>query len=931
MCDHKNRLQKEYYTVHKNLIMHSDRKKEASIVGSQNFCLKWSQDSIVCDTQDVVTPNGKDVIVISDSSSRSTSSSPICFSSSKSTLRKQSNGSTEVYILESSDSDFLEEENKKIFQAWRANKKPNFITCNQQRKDVKKDTAFYTSDESASNSPNHCKNYIENSDKISSIESISKDISKNVLKSNVELHGNVINEVNPSPNCAGSISIRSKQKILEYNDTPTKGLSSKNKTDNDFMKNFSRKDYQRIIKNIKFAQVVYESPRNVKKHDVILNEGLDGCLHPAISPKNNEEISNKIIDETPVDSEGDIIYSSQTNLANIYKTPLNRILDKQDMNNDEGMMCTELSERKKRQISQWLMSTSPNSQNDTSLSLVPPSNKDDLSSGHSSLERLEMNYETPNNRGKIKHNPISENRVISSDYSKKTNSTTLKQPTLKKFIQSKNDTPKLCTSRNNCNNNVTPSTLIPTENTPQNLDITDCVDILDKLYGKTWRAKADVLFPNSEPRKPVVPTKNRAVQTERKPKSKRRCNLTDSEDDSDTSIKDLRLQKRLTKKSGRKNTKQIDSFINDQLSSGSESESLYYTALTNPKLSVNSTQKKPTCLDSIQKVIGICDPDTETENNTNDHDQIHDIRRRKLSFSNDEIEDSSTSEFDPGDDVPPKSITKRGPAKTPREIPKTTIKSKQAFDNQKYEKHHSFLASLSESVPITSAHPDAKKYRLNFKNAKEELCNYLFKLYNEKVFDKKLPKDMTIEWNVRMRGTAGFCYNKKSIKTLGGVVKSSRIVLAIKILDTPDRLRDTLIHEMCHAAAWLINDVSDGHGPFWTGWANKAMNTFPELPPIRRCHDYKIKTKFTYKCMDCGYSIGRHSKSLDIEKKRCGHCYGKFELLINKTTKSGTVQVQTPQRGPSAFALYVKENYNSVKKKHNIRHPEIMKILGIGI
>lgn len=68
-----------------------------------------------------------------------------------------------------------------------------------------------------------------------------------------------------------------------------------------------------------------------------------------------------------------------------------------------------------------------------------------------------------------------------------------------------------------------------------------------------------------------------------------------------SAIKDLRLQKRLTKKSGRKNTKQIDSFINDQLSSESESESLYYTALTNPKLSVNSTQKKPTCLDSIQK------------------------------------------------------------------------------------------------------------------------------------------------------------------------------------------------------------------------------------------------------------------------------------------------------------------------------------------
>lgn len=45
-----------------------------------------------------------------------------------------------------------------------------------------------------------------------------------------------------------------------------------------------------------------------------------------------------------------------------------------------------------------------------------------------------------------------------------------------------------------------------------------------------------------------------------------------------------------------------------------------------------------------------------------------------------------------------------------------------------------------------------------------------------------------------------------------------KIIHILQILDTPDRLRDTLIHEMCHAAAWLINDVSDGHGAFWTAW-----------------------------------------------------------------------------------------------------------------
>lgn len=99
----------------------------------------------------------------------------------------------------------------------------------------------------------------------------------------------------------------------------------------------------------------------------------------------------------------------------------------------------------------------------------------------------------------------------------------------------------------------------------------------------------------------------------------------------------------------------------------------------------------------------------------------------------------------------------------------------------KHEKYISFLASLSQKVPLTDVHPDAKKYRLHYKNNKENLCNYLYKLYNEKIFDSKLPEDMSIEWNIRMRGTAGFCYNKKSVKTLGGIVRSSRIVLATKV------------------------------------------------------------------------------------------------------------------------------------------------------
>ena len=34
-----------------------------------------------------------------------------------------------------------------------------------------------------------------------------------------------------------------------------------------------------------------------------------------------------------------------------------------------------------------------------------------------------------------------------------------------------------------------------------------------------------------------------------------------------------------------------------------------------------------------------------------------------------------------------------------------------------------------------------------------------------------------------------------------------------------DRIRDTLIHEMCHAATWLIDGTKKaGHGPLWKAW-----------------------------------------------------------------------------------------------------------------
>ena len=102
----------------------------------------------------------------------------------------------------------------------------------------------------------------------------------------------------------------------------------------------------------------------------------------------------------------------------------------------------------------------------------------------------------------------------------------------------------------------------------------------------------------------------------------------------------------------------------------------------------------------------------------------------------------------------------------------------------------------------------------------------------------------------------------------------------------------------------------------------------------------------------CGYSIGRHSKSLDTKAKICGKCHGTFECRKNldfASGGSGTPQraggsssslssaASTPggrsapvtPRTPNKFALFVKDNYATAKKDNaDLKHGDIMKLLG---
>lgn len=231
---------------------------------------------------------------------------------------------------------------------------------------------------------------------------------------------------------------------------------------------------------------------------------------------------------------------------------------------------------------------------------------------------------------------------------------------------------------------------------------------------------------------------------------------------------------------------------------------------------------------------------------------------------------------------------------------------------------HSFLKSLEPCVSKSVAHPDAIYYRDSFKSSKEELSSKLFEIYNKKVFNEEL--QVPISWNKKLLTTAGRCITSRQA---GG--RSAKIEMSEKVCTSADRLRCTLIHELCHASTWIFSEEG-GHGATWKNWAKKANHAFPELPLISVCHDYVIEYKYTYKCTLCGAKSHAHSKSKKVENIRCSYCLGGVEIFLNKKDKQGNV-IPTPVKSPKGFAKFVKAQYK-LFKTNDLKHADVMKLLG---
>jgi predicted SprT family Zn-dependent metalloprotease len=137
-----------------------------------------------------------------------------------------------------------------------------------------------------------------------------------------------------------------------------------------------------------------------------------------------------------------------------------------------------------------------------------------------------------------------------------------------------------------------------------------------------------------------------------------------------------------------------------------------------------------------------------------------------------------------------------------------------------------------------------------------------------------------VGWNARLLKTAGVTYMRR----VGGE-RRARIELSVKVVDDADRLYCTLAHEVCHATAWLVDDVArPPHGREFKAWA-AVFRRWDAALGITTCHEYEIQFRFVYTCQECGYAYGRHSRSIDVARQLCGKCKGRLVLHAKKAAE----------------------------------------------
>ena len=242
------------------------------------------------------------------------------------------------------------------------------------------------------------------------------------------------------------------------------------------------------------------------------------------------------------------------------------------------------------------------------------------------------------------------------------------------------------------------------------------------------------------------------------------------------------------------------------------------------------------------------------------------------------------------------------------------------------------FASPTASSPRGGAQPSSLRVptpssrHLLSRRHRDATARALFHSLNDSAFSSLLPSDLPLLWSNKLSSTAGFCSLIRPALSSSTAPRAS-ISLSVKVLDSPAKLRSTLAHEMCHAAAFLLDGCTrPPHGAEFRRWASRCEEAVKGLA-ITTCHRYDIFHPWRYQCdtATCGLVVGRHTDSLDVTREACARCGGRFTRL-GKFTREGKAK----ERPLTAFAAFVQTHYATIKAAQQgatTPHKRVMQLL----
>jgi len=164
-------------------------------------------------------------------------------------------------------------------------------------------------------------------------------------------------------------------------------------------------------------------------------------------------------------------------------------------------------------------------------------------------------------------------------------------------------------------------------------------------------------------------------------------------------------------------------------------------------------------------------------------------------------------------------------------------------------------------------------------------------LFNNLFFDGQLPLENKVQfsWGTKMQRNGG--QTKFYPRT-----NFCEVLLNRKLLNSDQKINDTLLHEMCHLAVIFIEcDRYGGHGPLWRKWVelvNEKARPLGLNIQITEKHFYPVIYPFTYICeathrneQTCNiiYGSWQSIKPQFLARYRCKNCYSNLVQAVMKT------------------------------------------------